>query len=82
MALNMINRTNVEGLIPVQTVNEIIQNLPTESIFLSLARPLPRMTSKQQKVPVLTGLANASFPSRRPCFPMRTMIFGLRSARA
>nr|DAX67638.1 MAG TPA: major capsid protein [Caudoviricetes sp.] len=63
MALNMINRTNAEGLIPVQTVNEIIQNLPTESIFLSLARPLPRMTSKQQKVPVLTGLANASFLS-------------------
>ena len=38
MALSMINRNNVEGLIPVQTVNEIIQELPTQSVFLSMAR--------------------------------------------
>lgn len=63
MALNMINRSNAEGLIPVQTVNEIIQELPTQSVFLSMARALPRMTAKQQKVPVLTGLASASFLS-------------------
>lgn len=63
MALSMINRNNVEGLIPVQTVNEIIQELPTQSVFLSMARALPRMTAKQQKVPVLTGLATASFLS-------------------
>ena len=61
MPFNMINRTNADALIPIQTVNEIIQNLPTESVFLSLAKPLPRMTSKQQKIPVLTGLATASF---------------------
>lgn len=59
----MISRSNAEALIPQQVADEIIQNLPTASIFLSLARQLPKMTSKQTKIPVLTGLASASFVS-------------------
>ena len=59
----MISRTNAEALIPQQVSNEIIQALPTASTFLSLARQMPRMTSKQTKIPVMTGLAQAGFVS-------------------
>lgn len=61
MALNMITRSNAEALIPQQISDEIIQALPTTSIALRLMRPMPRMTSKQTKIPVMTGLATAGF---------------------
>lgn len=63
MSLNMINRSGAEALIPQQVSDEIIQSLPTYSTFLSLARQMPRMTTKQTKIPVLTGLAEANFVS-------------------
>lgn len=59
----LITRNNAEALIPQQVSDEIIQDLPTRSTFLSLAKQLPRMTSKQMKIPVLTGLATAGFVS-------------------
>lgn len=59
----IINRSGAEALIDQQIANEIIQALPTESHFLRMARPLPRMTSGQMKIPVLTGLATAGFVS-------------------
>ena len=59
----MITRQNAEALIPDQVSNQIIQELPTASTFLALARQMPRMTSKQTKIPVLTGLATAAFIS-------------------
>lgn len=58
-----ISRANAEALIDQQIANEIIQNLPAQSRFLQLARPMPRMTSNQMKIPVLTGLATAGFVS-------------------
>lgn len=61
MPLNMITRSNAEALIPQQISDEIIQALPTTSIALRLMRPMPRMTSKQTKIPVMTGLATAGF---------------------
>lgn len=61
MSANVITRTNAEALIPQQVSDEIIQALPTASVFLSLARQMPRMTSKQVKIPVMTGLATAGF---------------------
>ena len=61
MPLNMITRSNAEALIPQQISDEIIQALPTQSIALRLMRPMPRMTSKQTKIPVMTGLATAGF---------------------
>ena len=61
MSLNMITRSNAEALIPQQISDEIIQALPTQSIALRLMRPMPRMTSKQTKIPVMTGLATAGF---------------------
>ncbi len=63
MAMNMITRSNAEALIPQQISDEIIQALPTTSVALRLMRPMPRMTSKQTKIPVMTGLATAGFVS-------------------
>ena len=59
--LNQITRSNAEALIPQQISDEIIQMLPTQSVALRLMRPMPRMTSKQTKIPVMTGLATAGF---------------------
>lgn len=61
MALNSITRNNAEALIPQQISDEIIQALPTQSIALRLMRQMPKMTSKQTKIPVMTGLATAGF---------------------
>lgn len=60
-SLNMIQRTNAEALIPEQESRTIIQQLPQASTFLSLARRMPNMTAKQMRIPVLSGLAQASF---------------------
>ena len=55
--LNQITRSGAEALIPQQISDEIIQALPTQSVALRLMRQMPRMTSKQTKIPVMTGLA-------------------------
>ena len=61
--LNSITRNGAEALIPQQISNEIIQALPTQSVALRLMRQMPTMTSKQTKIPVMTGLATAGFVS-------------------
>lgn len=58
---NIINREGAETLIPVQAVHEIIQELPTQSSFLRLANRMPNMSTKQTKIPVMTGNINAEF---------------------
>ena len=58
---NVITRSNAEALIPQQISDEIIQALPTQSVALRLMRAMPPMTSKQTKIPVMTGLATAGF---------------------
>ena len=60
---NVITRSGAEALIPQQISDEIIQALPTQSVALRLMRQMPRMTSKQTKIPVMTGLAQASVVS-------------------
>ena len=60
---NVITRSGAEALIPQQISDEIIQALPTRSVALRLMRQMPRMTSKQTKLPVMTGLATAGFVS-------------------
>ena len=60
---NVITRSGAEALIPQQISDEIIQALPTQSVALRLMRQMPRMTSKQTKIPVMTGLATAGFVS-------------------
>ena len=56
-----INRTGAAALIPEQISREIIQMLPTQSTFLRLATQMPNMTSKQTKIPVMTGNVDAYF---------------------
>ncbi len=58
---DIINRTDAEALIPVQVSGEIIKAVTQQSAVLSLMRKLPNMTSKQQKMPVLSALATAGF---------------------
>lgn len=56
---NIIGRAEVsDALLPDQTVNEIIQTAPEQSVVLSRARPT-RLTSKKAKQPVLDTLPDA-----------------------
>lgn len=55
----MINREQAEALIQEQIVNTIFQDAPKSSVFLSTARKLPNMTSKQTRIPVLDMLPMA-----------------------
>lgn len=62
-AYNIIDRTGAAALIPTETSRQIIQSAVTNSTFLRLASRLPDMTSKQLKIPVMTGNIAASFVS-------------------
>lgn len=57
----MISRTNAEVLIPVETSQEILKEVPLQSPLLSLMKRLPNMTSKQRTMPVLASLPEAHF---------------------
>ncbi len=59
----IISRSYAGALIPEQVSREIIQAVPTKSVFLTLAQSMPMMTSKQVKLPVMTGNVTASFVS-------------------
>lgn len=61
MAVNKIERSGSAVLIPEQYYNTILQNVPQQSVFLAHAMQMPRMTSSQLRIPVLTGLAQAKF---------------------
>ena len=54
-----INRTEAEALIQEQVVNTIFQDVPKQSVFLSMARKLPNMTSNQTRIRVLDFLPTA-----------------------
>lgn len=56
---NHIHRAEVEALIQEQVVSTIFQDAPKNSVFMSLARKLPNMTSKQTRIPVLDMLPMA-----------------------
>lgn len=58
---NIITRSGAEALIPEQVSREIIQHVPQQSTFLRLANQMPNMTSKQTKIPVMTGNVDAYF---------------------
>ena len=53
---NIIDRSCAEALIQEQVVSTIFQDAPKQSVFMSLARKLPNMTSKQTRIPVLDML--------------------------
>jgi HK97 family phage major capsid protein len=61
MAVNLIQRTDAEALIPVEVANEIIQGVPQMSAVMQLGTRLPNMTAKQKRLPVLNSLPMAYF---------------------
>lgn len=56
MAINMITRDNLSGLIPEPVTQGIIQNAIAQSAVLRMGRRLPNMTSKTQSMNVLDAL--------------------------
>jgi HK97 family phage major capsid protein len=59
MATNIINRTDLSGLIPEPVTQEIIQGVTQGSAVLAMGRKLPNMTSKTQTMNVLDMLPMA-----------------------
>ena len=55
----IVDRQAAEALIQEQLINTIQQDAPKNSVFMSLARKLANMTSKQTRVPVLDMLPTA-----------------------
>ena len=58
---SLIDRTKAAELIPEQVSQQILQEVPTSSIFLRLANRMPNMTAKQLKMPVMSGTVSAAF---------------------
>ena len=61
MAVNIISRTNLSGLIPEEISREIIQGATEGSAVLSMGRRLANMTSNQLVLNVLDALPTAYF---------------------
>lgn len=61
MATNIVNRTDLSGLIPEPVTREIIQGVTEGSAVLQIGRRLPNMTSKTQTMNVLDMLPTAYF---------------------
>lgn len=59
MATNMVNRADAEAVIREQIVKNVFQDAPKESVFMSLAKKLPNMTSNQTRIRVLDFLPTA-----------------------
>lgn len=59
MAVNITNRANAEAIIREQVVSNIFQDAPKHSVFLSIAKKLPNMTSNQTRMRVLDFLPTA-----------------------
>ena len=58
---NIINRERAEALIREQITPAIMQDVPKQSAFMSMARRLPNMTSNQTRMRVLDVLPLAYF---------------------
>lgn len=59
MPVNITNRQDAEAIIREQVVSTIFQDAPKQSVFMSLARKLPNMTSNQTRMRVLDILPTA-----------------------
>lgn len=57
----LIDRTGAAALIPESVSNEIIQSVATSSAVMQLAKRVPNMSRKQQRLPVLGSLPGAYF---------------------
>lgn len=59
MAVHITSRADAEAIIREQVVNNIFQDAPKQSTFMSMARKLPNMTSNQTRMRVLDFLPTA-----------------------
>lgn len=59
MPVNITNRVDAEAIIREQVVSNIFQDAPKHSVFLSMAKKLPNMTSNQTRMRVLDFLPTA-----------------------
>lgn len=59
MPVNITSRADAEAIIREQVVSTIFQDAPNQSVFMSLARKLPNMTSNQTRMRVLDFLPTA-----------------------
>lgn len=59
MAVNITNRADAEAIIREQVISNIFQDAPKHSVFLSMAKKLPNMTSNQTRMRVLDFLPTA-----------------------
>jgi len=57
----VIDRTGAAALIPEDASREIIQNVATSSAVMQLARRMPNMSRKQQRLPMISTLPTAYF---------------------
>src|SRR3990172_140965 len=58
---SIISRTDAADLIPTETSQEIIKEIPQSSVVMQFGRPLPNLSRKQRRVPVMSLLATAYF---------------------
>ena len=59
MATNIVSRADAEAIIRQQIVENVFQDAPKKSVFMSLAKKLPNMTSNQTRIRVLDFLPTA-----------------------
>jgi HK97 family phage major capsid protein len=57
----VIDRTGAAALIPEDASREIIQSVATSSAVMQLARRMPNMSRKQQRLPMISTLPTAYF---------------------
>jgi HK97 family phage major capsid protein len=58
---NLISRANAQPLIPEEVVAEIFQEMPQQSVIMSMARRLPDISRNQTRVKVQSVLPTAYF---------------------
>ncbi len=59
MPVHITSRQDAEAIIREQVVQTIFQDAPKQSVFMSMAKKLPNMTSKQTRIRVLDFLPTA-----------------------
>jgi HK97 family phage major capsid protein len=62
---NIIQRSDVQALIPEDVSDVLLENVAKRSIVMQLARRLRNMTTAQTRMPVIDALATAYFVSPR-----------------
>ncbi len=59
---NIIGRSDVAGIIPIETSTELLNGTAQSSFLMRMARRLRNMTTYEERLPVLSALAQAYFP--------------------